>query len=182
MFHSNPLLFQRVALFAAVSFTSASLLAREHQDSVRGDVDLKTGISLPKRVGSFERQSEIKYDDGGYPMATYMAGALAMADVFYYKNLPFATEYAGARDAVIRNNPAARMISDGPSNLHPSGRRAVFTFVYESSNDLSTKWMSELLMFPHRGYYLTFRIEYPAAHADRARQEVDTFVRGFRLP
>ena len=42
--------------------------------------------------------------------------------------------------------------------------------------------MSELLMFPRPDYYLTFRITYLASHADRARQEIDTFLRGFKLP
>ena len=32
------------------------------------------------------------------------------------------------RDAVKMKTSSARLISDGPSNLHPGGRRAVFTY------------------------------------------------------
>jgi hypothetical protein len=115
-------------------------------------------------------------------MATYLAGRMALASVFYYKDAPFAREYAGARDAVKMRTPSARLLSDAPSKLHPSGRRAVFTFTEKFLGGPKNKLMSELLMFPNRDLYLTFRITYLASHADRAQREIDMFVRGFRLP
>ena len=147
----------------------------------KGDVDPKTGMRFPVHVGAFERRGPIDYDDAGYPVGHYFAGALGFATVFYYKNLPFPQEYATARDAVIQKTSAARLISDGRSNLHPGGRRAVFTFV-DSLGGQKTKMLSELLMFPRGDYYLTFRVTYIASHAERMRQEIDTFVRGFRMP
>ena len=86
------------------------------------------------------------------------------------------------RDAVKMKTSSARLISDGPSNLHPGGRRAVFTCEDTFLGAPKTKLMSELLMFPHRDHYLTFRITYLASHADRAHREIDTFVRSFKLP
>jgi hypothetical protein len=37
-------------------------------------------------------------------------------------------------------------------------------------------------MFPHRDFYLTFRITYVASQVDRARKEIDEVVRGFKMP
>jgi len=163
----------------AVSLATSPSLARS--SGPKGDVDPKTRMRFPPRAGAFERKGGIEYDDAGYPEARYYAGALGYSTVFYYKNLPFAVEYANARDAVIQRRAAARLISDGISTLHPGGRRAVFTFE-ESLDGRKTKMLDELLMFPRGDYYLTFRITYIASHADRMRQEINTFVRGFRMP
>lgn len=57
----------------------------------------------------------------------------------------------------------------------------MFTFV-DSLGGQKTKMLSELLMYPRGDYYLTFRITYIASHGERMLQEIDTFVRGFRMP
>lgn len=147
-----------------------------------GDVDPKTGMKFPARIGSFQREDGIEYDAAGYPEATYLLGRIALASVFFYKDAPFQTEYASARDAVKIKTPSARLISDGPSNLHPGGRRAIFTFRGTLLGQQNAKVFSELLMFPRRDFYLTFRITYLASEADRARQEIDALVRGFKMP
>jgi hypothetical protein len=169
------------ALSAAL-LLAVNAVAREQKAPSGRDVDPKTGMKFPARVGVFERAHGVEYDDAGYPMASYLAGQLGWATVFYYKNAPFPAEYANARDAVKMKTPTAKLISDGSSNLHSSGRRSVFTFDDTSPGGPKIKMMSELLMFPHRDYYLTFRISYPAARAERVHQEIDTFVRGFRMP
>jgi hypothetical protein len=182
MFQVNPSLFRWVALLIAFLLPSTSSFARDRSAAPRDDVDPKTGMKFPARVGAFEREGGIEYDAAGFPEATYLAGRIALASVFYYKDAPFPTEYANARDAVKMKTPSARLISDGASNLHPSGRRAVFTFEDKFLGESKAKLMSELLMFPHRDHYLTFRITYLANHADRMRQQIDTFLRGFKLP
>jgi hypothetical protein len=144
--------------------------------------DPRTRVTFPKRLGAFERDGGIKYDQLGYPTAHYWAGSLILVSVFYYKQNPFPIEYANARDAVPITSLNARLISDGPSNLHPRGRRALFTLTGEFAGATNVKCMSELMMFPHRDCYLTIRVTYPTAHADRARQEIDSFVRAFKLP
>ena len=165
-----------------VACAASNLFGREQSGEKHRDVDPKTGMIFPARLGIFERERGIEYDDGGYPMATYLAGRLILASVFYDKNAPFAAEYGNARDAVKIKTPTARLISDGASNLHPAGRRALFTFDDTFLGGPKIKLMSELMMFPHRDYYLTFRITYAAAHAERARQEIDSFVKACRLP
>jgi len=177
----NQVFFRRSTLLVLFFLSVGSLFGREHGAAVSGNVDPKTKMTFPPRIGAFERRGGIRYDDEGYPVATYFAGALGYATVFYYKNLPFATEYANARDAVTQKRAAARLISDGSSTLHPGGRRAVFTFE-ESLDGRKTKMFDELLMFPRGDYYLTFRITYIASHADRMGQEINAFVRGFRMP
>lgn len=177
MFQAKRLV-PRAALLLALSLTINSSFARS--SGPKGDVDPKTGMRFPPRASAFERRGGIEYDDAGYPMATYFAGTLGYASVFYYKNLPFAAEYANARDAVTQKNSAARLISDGPSGLHPRGRRATFTFE-DSIDGRKTTILSELLMFPRGDYYLTFRVTYIARHADAMKREIDTLVRAFKL-
>jgi len=171
-----------LSLFAVIALTSVASLAREPGAGTRGEVDPKTGMKFPARVGSFQREGGIEYDAAGYAEATYLLGRIALVSVFYYKAAPFPTEYANARDAVKIKTSSARLISDSPSNLHPDGRRAVFTFEGTFLGQPKVKLMSELLMFPHRNLYLTFRITYVASHANRTRQEIDALVRGFRMP
>jgi hypothetical protein len=160
---------------------AVTAVAGEQKTASGRDVDPKTGMKFPARGGAFQRERGIEYDDAGYPMASYLAGQRAWATVFYYKNAPFPAEYGNARDAIKMKTPTAKLISDGSSNLHPSGRRAVFTFDDASLSGPKVKMMSELLMFPHRDYYLTFRISYPAANAERMRREIDALVTAFKL-
>lgn len=180
MFQASRLILH-VNLLVALSLTSISSLAREHGAGAKGDIDPKTGMKFPARAGAFERENGIEYDNAGYPEVTYIAGRMALASVFYYKNLPFAAEYANGRDALRSKRPSARLISDGSSSLHRGGRRAVFTFEDVILGGPKTKLLSELLMFPRGDYYLTFRVTYLASHADRARQEIDSLVRAFKL-
>ena len=181
MLQANRLLVHCVRWFAAIALISASF-ASQRGAVAHGDVDPKTGMKFPARIGSFEREGGIEYDAAGYPDATYLLGRIALASVFYYKDAPFPTEYANARDAVKIKTPSARLISDGPSNLHPGGRRAVFTFQETLLGEPRAKVFSELLMFPHRDLYLTFRITYFASQANRAHQEIDALVRGLKMP
>jgi hypothetical protein len=170
-----------VFIVAACALTNA--FAREHRQDPQNDVDPKTGIAFPVHVGSFQRERGIEYGDAGYPEAAYtLPSRMLLASVFYYKEAPFAAEYASARDAVKQKNPSARLISDRPSNLHPSGRHAIFTCDGKPFGDPGAKYMTELLMFPHRDMYLTFRITYPARDVGRTRREIDQFVRKFTLP
>jgi hypothetical protein len=165
-------------------FPVAEAARRDQPNNKAGptSTDPRTGVTFPNRLGAFERDGGIKYDALGYPTAHYWAGRLILLSVFYYRQNPFPIEYANARDAVKILSAGARLTFDGSSNLHPSGRRAVFTLVDKFAGAPNTKLMSELMMFPHRDCYLTIRVTYPAAHQERARQEIDSFVRAFKLP
>ena len=181
MFLANRFFAHSVRGFAGIALWSA-FFSSQASAVAGGDVDPKTGMKFPARIGSFQREGGIEYDAAGYPEATYLLGRTALASVFFYKEAPFPTEYANARDAVKLKTPSARLISDGPSNLHPGGRRAVFTFKGTLLGQQKAEVFSELLMFPHRDFYLTFRITYLASQANRARQEIDVLVRGFKMP
>ncbi len=173
---------QRGCILVAILLATTTWFSHNVSGAKGDAVDPKTKMVFPARIGAFVREGGIEYDALGYPTAKYFAGRMAFASVFYYKQNPFSVEYANARDAVKQVTPGSRLVSDVPSNLHPGGRRSVFA---QQGNFLGTpniKLMSELLMFPRRDLYLTLRITYRADHADRARQEIDAFVRGFRLP
>ena len=182
MFQINRLLSHRVRWFTAIVLLNTATFASQRGAVAGGDVDPKTGMKFPARISSFKREGPIEYDAAGYPEATYLLGRIAFASVFYYKEAPFLMEYANARDAVKIKTPSARLISDGASNLHPGGRRCVFTFQETFLGEPKVKVLSDLLMFPHRDFYLTFRITYVASQASRARKEIDELVRGFKMP
>jgi hypothetical protein len=182
MFQANRSLPHCVRCFTVIVLMGAASFASQHDAVARGDVDPKTGMKFPARIGSFHREGPIEYDAAGYPEATYLLNRVALASVFYYKEAPFLTEYAKAREAVKIRTPSARLISDGPSNLHPGGRRSVFTFQETFLGQPKVKLLSDLLMFPHKDFYLTFRITYVANQANRARKEIDELVRGFKMP
>lgn len=182
MFQANHLLSHLVRCFTAIVLISTASFASQRAAVVGSDVDPKTGMKFPARIGSFMREGPIEYDPAGYPEATYLLGRIAFASVFYYKEAPFLTEYANARAAVKIKTPSARLISDGASSLHPGGRRSVFTFQETFLGEPKVKVLSELLMFPHKDFYLTFRITYVANQANPARKEIDELVRGFKMP
>src|SRR5207237_8521458 len=115
MFQPSRLILQ-AAFLVALSLTSTLSFGREQSANPRGAVDAKSGMRFPARAGAFEREGGIGYDNAGYPEATYVAGRMALASVFYYKNLPFAAEYANCRDAVRMKTPSSRLVSDGASN------------------------------------------------------------------
>jgi hypothetical protein len=146
MFQANRLLSHRVRWFTLIVVMSTASFASQRGAVARSDVDPKTGMEFPARIGSFEREGRIEYDASGYPEATYRLGRIALASVFYYKDASFLTEYANARDAVKIKTPLVRLISDGPSNLHLGGRRSVFTFQETFLGERKVKVLSELLM------------------------------------
>jgi hypothetical protein len=74
-------LFVGAVLFAV----TMSSLARNREHMVRGDVDPKTGIRFPMRVGGFEREGHIAHETAGYPEATYLLDRTILASVFYHK-------------------------------------------------------------------------------------------------
>jgi hypothetical protein len=182
MLETGRLLSHRVRCFTAIVLMSVASFASQRAAAASGDVDPKTGIKFPAQIGSFIRKGPIDYDPLGYPEATYLLGRMAFASVFYYKEAPFLTEYANARAAVKIKTPSARLISDNASNLHPGGRRSVFSFQETFLGQPNVKVLSELLMFPNHDFYLTFRITYIANQSNRTRKEIDELVRGFKMP
>jgi hypothetical protein len=143
----------------------------------------KTGARFPSRLGAFERAGRVQHDADGSAAASYYAGRLIVLGVYYYKgNLPFAQEFASCRDDVKTVTPDAQLISDVPSSLHDQGRRATFSLRSKFMGGDDIKLISELLMFPHQDGFLKFRATYRADHTDRARAEVESFIRSLKLP
>lgn len=138
----------------------------------------RIGFSFPKAMGQFRRDGGVKRDAGGNPTATYRAGRLVLLDMYLYRDrLPFASEFASCADYVKLVHPDARLTSDQVSRLHGTGRRAVFMITGPFLGGAKTKILSELIMYPQGDRFLKFRASYPAAHAARARAEIDSFIR-----
>ena len=141
------------------------------------------GASFPKSLGAFKRDGAVKRDPGGNPMATYHAGRLVLLTMYYYEDgRSFADEFAVCQGHVKTVHPDARLLSEEAVRLHGRGKRAVFAFQASFLGGTRTKVLSELIMFPHNDRFLKFRATYPAAHAARARVEIDSFIRALPGP
>jgi hypothetical protein len=140
-------------------------------------------VLFPARLGAFERAGRTQHDADGTSVGSYYAGRLVVLGVYYYKDsLSFAQEFATCREDVKTVMPNAQLVSDTPSALRGQGRRATFSVRGDFLGDPDVKLVSELLMFPENDRFLKFRVTYRADHADRARAEVDSFVRSLSLP
>jgi hypothetical protein len=146
------------------------------------------GFTFPSRVGLFVRHGPIKFDEGGNPYASYWAGELILADVFYYRTYrhTLEREYSDCKDYVKIVSPNARLISDSAISISPgghahSGRRAVFT-VQKGRLANRGPAKSQLLIFQLGDRFVKYRITYPLAHAERAEKEIDNFLRSFPWP
>lgn len=175
---------RRNSYFAiAVTIAAAAICfvgALEAREKAKGNSTSATqkAFSFPKSLGAFKREGAVKRDPAGNPIATYYAGRLVLIDMYYYKDpLPFAGEFANCEDYVKLVHPDSRLISEGTVRLHGTGKRAVFSFQARFLGGSKTKVLSELIMFPHNDRFLKFRATYPAAHAARARAEIDSFIR-----
>lgn len=134
------------------------------------------------------RQGPVKFDQGGDPNASYWAGAVVLADVFYYRTYghTFQREYSDCKDYVKIFSPQARLISDSAIIITPhghahAGRRAVFT-VQKGGLAHRGPAKSQLLIFPFGDRFVKYRISYPLAHAEMAEKEIEKFLRDFSWP
>jgi hypothetical protein len=151
-----------------------------------GAADTAAGAKFPARGGLFVRHGPVKFDPGGNPGATYWAGALVLADVFYYRTYghTLEREYADCKDYVKMVTSDARLVSDSAITISPggrarSGRRAVFT---SKKLGISERAKSQLLIFQHNDRFMKYRITYPLAHAEKAEEEIDNFLKSFPWP
>jgi hypothetical protein len=79
-------------------------------------------FKFPNRVGFFVRKG-VRADQAGDPIATYWAGSLALATVYYYRTRgqPLEREYSSCKGEVKMVSPSARLISD--STFHSLGTK-----------------------------------------------------------
>ena len=142
------------------------------------------GFKFPQRVGFFVRKGAVRTDEAGDPVATYLAGSLAFATVYYYRTRgqTLEREYSNCKKEVNVYSPGARLISDSEATI--SGRRAkraIFD-VRKGPLAIAGPAKSQLIIFLAADRFLKFRITYPVAHAERAEKEIDLFLRSFPQP
>lgn len=167
-------------LFAiVVLFPPSDAIAKETRRRVTDPRAL-----FPSRIGLFARNGGVEKDDAGDPLAHYTAGSLVLASVYFYRTRghTLEREYFDCRDQVKISSPSARLISDSAYSVSGRrGRRAIFT-VKKGALARGGPSKSQLLIFRAGDRFLKFRITYSIAHAERAEQEVDNFVRSFPWP
>jgi hypothetical protein len=146
------------------------------------------GFKFPAQVASFRRSGPVKSDAAGDPYASYWAGHLILADVFYYRTSGHALqrEYSDCRDYVRIYTPSARLISDAVITISPRGEsyrghRAIFT-AKKGRLGPGGPAKSQLLIFQLGDRFVKYRISYPLAHAERAEQEIDLFLKALAWP
>jgi hypothetical protein len=136
-------------------------------------------MAFPAKVAAFTRHGPAGKDQRGYPEATYWAGALAMASVFYYQDEQhsLAHEFAGCRDAVKMAWTSATLLSDGRRSIVVGGRkRDGYHAMFVVRQGAAPEMKSQLFIFADGDYFLVFRITYPKPHADRAELEITKFL------
>lgn len=183
MFPRRDYCFAVAAAIAAAALCFGGPLEARERAKTNSPSTVQPGLLFPKSLGAFKRDGAAKRDPGGNPIATYRAGRLVLLDMYYYKDrLPFAGEFANCQAYVKIVHPDARLISEETVRLHGAGKRSVFSFNAAFLGGPRTKVQSELIMFPHNDRFLKFRATYPAAHAARARSEIDSFIRALPGP
>jgi hypothetical protein len=143
-----------------------------------------TRALFPNNVGLFARHGPVRLDNAGDPLATYWAGSLALATVYYYRTRGHTVEreYSDCKDEVKVYSPSARLISDSAFSISGRrGKRAIFT-VPKGPLAVRGPAKSQLVIFAAADRFLKFRITYPIAHAERAEKEIDIFLRSFPWP
>jgi len=139
---------------------------------------------FPNRVALFTRHGRVELDEWGDPLADYWAGSLVFANVFHYRTRghTLEREYSECKDAVKIASSNARLTSDSAFVLSGHrGRRAIFS-MQKGPLAQAGPAKSQLIIFITGDRFLKFRITYPAAHAERAEQEIDRFLHSYPWP
>ena len=166
-------------LAIVILLPTGNAIAKENRQPV-----IESRSLFPNRVGLFVRKGQVRADPAGDPVATYLAGSLALATVYYYRTRrhTLEREYSDCKDEVKIYSPSARLISDSLFSIAGRrGKRAIFTVKTGPLASLGPA-RSQLLIFLTGDRFLKFRITYPIAHAERVEQEIDVFVRSFPWP
>jgi hypothetical protein len=147
------------------------------------------GFTFPARVGNFVRRGPVTFDDAGDPIGTYWAGALALANVYYYKTSGHSLEreFADCRDYVKVITPGARLLASGEVVVNAAGHKhrgfkAVFRFPPNSRTRFAGAMKSQLLIFQLRDRFVKFRVTYSWDHADRVEEELHNFLSDLAWP
>ena len=119
-------LFLPIAIVIALSPATFPPNNAEGKTKPTGASNSAAGFNFPTQVELFLRQGPIKFDQGGNPYASYWAGALILADVFYYRTYSHTLEreYSDCKDYVKISSPRARLISDASIRISPGGKGA----------------------------------------------------------
>ena len=173
------ILLRTVGVLPAVAFLFTSEVAAANTPSSAS----KSQFKFPNRVGFFVRK-EVRADEAGDPIASYWAGSLAFATVYYYRTRghTLEREYSSCKGEVKMVSPSARLISDSTFTASGrNGKRAIFD-IRTGPLALAGPAKSQLIIFPAGDRFLKFRVTYPVAHGERAEQEINVFLRSFAQP
>ncbi len=166
-------------LSVAILLAPGLVLAKQTRASATG-----FGGVFPSRVALFTRHGSVELDHWGDPLADYWAGSLVFANVFYYRTRghTLEREYSECKDAVKIGSSHARLISDAAFMLSGHrGKRAIFS-IQKGGLATTEPAKSQLVIFTVGDRFLKFRITYSQAHADRAEQEIERFLRSYPWP
>ncbi|HKP02338.1 MAG TPA: hypothetical protein VJU77_03165 [Chthoniobacterales bacterium] len=173
------IMLRTVGVLTAVVFLFASEVNAAKTPSSASNSQFK----FPNRVGFFVRKG-VRADQAGDPIATYWAGSLAVATVYYYRTRghTLEREYSSCKGEVKMVSPSARLVSDTTFTASGrNGKRAIFD-IRTGPLALAGPAKSQLIIFPAGDRFLKFRVTYPVAHRERAEQEINVFLRSFPQP
>ena len=149
-----------------------------------------TGFRFPARIGPFIRAGTRLYDAAGQDLSVkYLAGALAVADVYEYptRGKSLATEFVDRKDEVRFYHSDARLLHEGEVTIHPGGkvrrgRKARFAVSEGYNYSFPPPYQSDLLVFQNGQRFIEYRFTYSAAHRERVQSEIDKFFDALAWP
>ena len=149
-----------------------------------------SGFVFPANVGAFRRATVHTFDDAGNNVAVGYAdpSLKIILTAYVYPHAGFAADahFRQTKADVLRANPAAKLLDEGPATAGPDGRqypglRARYGFVGRLAG-VEQDVVSEAYLFACGGQFLKYRAMYPAADAKAAAGRVAYFLETFAPP
>jgi hypothetical protein len=151
-----------------------------------------TGFAFPAEVSLFDRVSAHRYDDAERNVAVgYIDRGLKIiltAFVYPSQGLKLTPHFEQVKADVREVHPDAKLASEGKWTVKQgdggealTGLRASFTFSAEFAGK-PRKLLSDAYLLRQGGYFIKFRITYPADRRDEVAERVTRFFDTLKFP
>ena len=151
-----------------------------------------TGFAFPAEVSLFDRVSAHRYDDAERNVAVgYIERGLKIiltAFVYPSQGLRLSPHFEQVKADVREVHPDATLASEGKWTVKQAddgeelaGLRATFTFSAKFAGK-QRKLLSDAYLLRQDGYFIKFRITYPADRRDEVAERVSRFFDTLKFP
>ena len=186
-----------IVAFAAVTLTFAATSDPPQAKAIPLDeeapyVHRATGFAFPAEVSLFDRVGAHRYDDAERNVAVgYIERGLKIiltAFVYPSQGLKLTPHFEQVKADVREVHPDAKLASEGKWTVKVgedgeelAGLRATYTFSAEFAGK-QRKLLSDAYLLRQGGYFIKFRITYPADRRDEVAERVARFFDTLKFP